>query len=131
MKLAMLSPAAARLERKDRLRRDRANARTLRAAFPDVQQLRLELTFASSHATTPASQSHVLHPPALAFFEFPCPYADCDGRFDLSSAVKDALADATHHQARGALGCSGQRAVNPGSKESCQLRVSYTVTATY
>ena len=130
MKLAMLSPAAARLERKDRLRRDRANALTVRAAFPDLQQLRLELMFASTHATTPASQSHVLHPPALAFFEFPCPFADCDGRFDLSSAVKSALADATH-QAEGTLGCSGQRAVNPGAKQSCQLRVSYTVTAIY
>jgi hypothetical protein len=130
MKLAMLSPAAARLERKDRLRRDRANSLTLRAAFPNVQQLRLELAFASTQATTPAAQSHVLHPPALAFFEFPCPYADCDGRFDLSGAVKDALGGATH-QATGALECSGQRAVNPGSKQICELRLSYTVTATY
>jgi len=84
--------AAARQERMDRLRRDRAAALALRVAFPTVQHLRLELKFESTTSSTPTLQSHVLHPPARAFFEFPCPYADCDGQFDLTSAVKAALA---------------------------------------
>ena len=128
MKLALVSPAAERQERRDRLRRDRAAALPLREVFPAVQQLRLELLFQGSTSTTPATQSHTLHAPARAFFEFPCPYADCDGHFDLSAAVKAALADPAHH-ATGALGCSGKRAVRVGAKEFCALRLQYIVTA--
>jgi hypothetical protein len=130
MKLALLSPAAARQERRDRLRRDRATALALRVLFPAVQQLRLELVFQSTISSAPAPQSHVLHPPARAFFEFPCPYADCDGQFDLTAAVNAALADPAH-RTQGELECSGKRARGVGSKQPCQLRLIYTVTATY
>ena len=126
MKLASLSPVAAREELRDRLRRDRAAALTLRAAFPDVQQLRLE----SMTSSAPAVQSHVLHPPALAFFVFLCPYADCDGGFDITPGVNAALTDPAH-QAEGTLACSGVRPGDRGSRQPCQLRLTYTVTATY
>jgi hypothetical protein len=129
MKLALVSPAAERQERRERLRRDRAAALALRDVFPEVQQLRLELLFQGSTSTTPAMQSHTLHAAARAFFKFPCPYADCDGYFDLSAAIKAALADPAH-RATGALGCSGTRAVRVGAKELCQLRLDYIVTAT-
>jgi len=122
--------AAARQERMDRLRRDRAAALALRVAFPAVQHLRLELKFESTTSSTPTLQSHILHPPARAFFEFPCPYADCDGQFDLTSAVKAALADPAH-QAAGVLECSGLRVRDYASKRPCQLHLLYTVTATY
>jgi hypothetical protein len=128
MRFAARSPGITRLERTERLRRDRAAALALRVAFPAVQQLRLELKFESS-ANTPAAQSHVLHPPARAFFEFPCPYADCDGQFDLNSAVNAALADPAH-RAGGVLVCSGARARDHASKQPCQLHLIYTVTAT-
>ena len=129
MRLTPLSAAAARQERADRLRRDRATAQALRAAFPAVQQLRLELKFEGPGATTPAAQSHVLHPPAQAFFTYPCPYADCDGQFDLTAAVSAALADPSH-QAEGALECPGVRARDHASKQPCLLRLGYTVIAT-
>jgi hypothetical protein len=124
------SSAAARQERTDRLRRDRAAAVALRVAFPAVQHLRLELKFESSSAQAPTLQSHVLHPPAQAFFEFACPYADCDGHFDLTSAVDAALADPAHHAA-GMLECSGLRPGDCASKQPCQLHLIYKVTATY
>jgi len=129
MKLALVSPAAERQESRDRLRRDRAAALALREAFPAVQQLRLELLFQGSSATTPAPQSHTLHEAARAFFKFPCPYADCDGYFDLGAAIEAAVADPAH-RATGEQGCSGKRAVRLGAKEPCQLRLNYTVTAT-
>ena len=44
------SSTAARQERIDQLRRDRAAAVALRVAFPAVQHLRLELKFESSSA---------------------------------------------------------------------------------
>lgn len=122
--------AAARQERLDRLRRDRAAAQALRVALPGVQHLRLELKFESSTSSTPTLQAHVLHPPARAFFEFPCPYADCDGQFDLSEAVKAAIASPAH-QSVGMLECSGQRVRDHASRRPCLLHLHYTVTATY
>jgi hypothetical protein len=131
MKLSSpLSPSAVRQQRQDRLRRDRAAAQALRAAFPTVGQLRLDLRFAGSAPTTPASQAHVLHPPARAFFEFPCPYADCDGQFNLTAVVRAALASTARH-AEGALECSGLRAKDHTTKQPCKLQLNYTVTANY
>lgn len=130
MKLALVSRAAARQANRERLRRDRAAALALRELFPAVQQLRLEFKFESTTSSAPTSQSHVLHPPARAFFEFRCPYADCDGQFDLTSAVNASLADPTH-QAEGVLECCGVRAGDRGSKQPCHLRLVYTITAIY
>src|SRR6266436_4256910 len=114
----------------ERLRRDRAAAQALRVAFPAVQHLRLELKFESTTSSTPTLQSHVLHPPARAFFEFPCPYSDCDGQFDLTGAVSAALADPVT-QAEGMLECAGLRARDHASKQPCQLHLVYSITATY
>jgi hypothetical protein len=130
MMVALASRAAEGEGRRERLRRSRAAAVALRVAFPAVERLRIELVFEGSSSTTPAPQSHVLHPPARAFFEFPCPYADCDGQFDLKAAVNAALTDATH-RAQASLECPGKRTRHIGSKQPCQLRLFCTVEATY
>lgn len=121
--------AANRQERMDRLRRDRATASVLRAAFPTVQQLRIELKFEGPTSSVPTPQSHVLYPPARAFFEYPCPYSDCDGQFDLTGAVKAALADRPH-RVQGVLECRGSRGHESTSRRPCQLQLVYEVTAT-
>lgn len=127
MKLALVTPGATRDARRERLRRSRATALALREVFPSVQQLRLDLCFRGPGATTPATQSHTLHPAARAFFEFPCPYADCDGEFDLGAAVGAAVADPAH-RTEGELECRGKRAVRLGATEHCRLSLAYTVT---
>jgi hypothetical protein len=114
----------------DQLRRDRATAQVLRTVFPALQHLRIELSFRGPTANVPTPQSHVLYPPARAFFEYRCPHSDCDGQFDLSAAVKTALADAAHH-AQGVLACSGSRGHDPTSRRPCLLQLIYEVTATY
>src|ERR1700739_1364669 len=106
MKLAP-SPAR-RQERMDQLRRDRATAQVLRTAFPTLKHLRIDLRFQGTSSSVPTPQSHVLYPPARAFFEYRCPYSDCDGQFDLGDAVTAALADATL-RAQGSLECRGSR----------------------
>lgn len=121
-------PAVERQEHRDRLRRDRAVASVLRVAFPAIEQLRFEFKFQIASTSTPASQSHVFHPAAQAFFEFACPYANCNGQFDLGGAVNMALTDPAH-QATGVLECHGARARDGGSNQPCQLRLMYTVTA--
>jgi hypothetical protein len=95
-----------------------------------VRQLRLELEFCGSGASVPASQAHVLHPPARAFFEFQCPYADCDGRFDLAAAVNAALVS-SERRATGTLECTGLRARDHLSRQACGLHVRYTVHVSY
>jgi hypothetical protein len=124
------APSAARhQERMEQFRRDRAIAPALRAAFPTVQELSIELKFEGPNPGAPTPQSHVLYPPAPAFFEYPCPYWDCDGQFDLGGVVKAALADTTH-RAEGALKCCGSRGGERTSKRPCQLRLVYEVTVT-
>jgi hypothetical protein len=127
MKDIPLSSAAAHQQRQERLRRDRAAAQTVRVAFPKVSLIRLDLNFEPLSPTTPVPQSHVLHPPARAFFEFRCPFADCNGEFDLTAAVSSAVGSAKQ-QAEGTLECTGRRPRNPAAKESCNLRVRYHVT---
>jgi hypothetical protein len=130
MRLSSSSPAAARQQREDRLRRERAAAQAIRSAFPTIGRLRLDLRFEGSGATTPASQSHVMHPPARAFFEFPCPYADCDGQFNLTAAVKAAL-DSDAVETIGDLECSGLRARDHATRQPCKLHLHYKITPEY
>lgn len=130
MRLPSSSPAASRQEYLERLRRDRAAAPQLRVAFPAVQQLRLELRFEGRTTNIPASQSHVLHPPARAFFEIPCPYADCDGQFDLTSVVSLLMTDRLP-KAAGTLQCQGQRPGRQVTRTPCQLHLNYELTVMY
>jgi hypothetical protein len=127
MKEAPLSAAAAHQQRQDQLRRDRAAAQTVRVVFPELSLIRLDLHFEPASATTPVPQSHLLHPPARAFFEFRCPFADCNGEFDLSSAVANAVGSASH-RAEGILVCNGRRPRNPAEKEPCGLQMRFAVT---
>ena len=129
MRLAARGLTEGRQERLDRRRRDRAAALALRAAYPGVERLRLDLHFHGAR-NVPASQSHELHPPARAFFEFPCPYADCDGQFDLNNAVTAALSDGKR-QVQGEMECTGSRARDHASKQPCRLQLIYKITALY
>ena len=130
MSTALPAPRVPRDQQREQMRRDRAAAQALRVAFPAVQQLRLELEFSGAGTILPASQVHVLHPPARAFFEFQCPYADCDGRFDLARAVEAALAS-PERRATGTLECMGLRARDHLSKQDCALQLRYTIRVTY
>ena len=128
MKLAL--SVAMRKEQAEQLRRDRATAPALRTAFPTLKHLRIELSFQDSGSSVPTSQTHLLYPPAHAFFEYLCPYSDCDGQFDLDGAARAAVADATH-RAGGVLECRGSRGQDAALRRPCLLQLTYEVTATY
>lgn len=130
MRLAKANPELGAQDRADRLRRIRSAAQVVRIAFPAVQHIHLGLKFESANRLTPASQSHQLHPPARAFFEFPCPYADCGGSFDLTAAVNAAVTDQARHS-EGVLNCEGLRPLSYASRQLCGLRLIYTVDATF
>ena len=123
-------PARTRKEQTEQLRRDRATAPVLRTTFPTLQHLRIELRFQGSGSSVPTSQTHMLYPPARAFFEYQCPYSDCDGQFSLDGPVRAALADA-RLRTEGVLECHGSRGQDPASRRACLLQLTYQVTATY
>jgi len=128
MKFALSVPR--RKEQMEQLRRDRATAPVLRTAFPALQHLRIELRFQGSGSSVPTSQMHMLYPPARAFFEYQCPYSDCDGHFSLDGAVRAVLTDA-RHRAQGVLECHGSRGQDLASRRACLLQLTYEITATY
>ncbi|HEY1891482.1 MAG TPA: hypothetical protein VGG63_13800 [Steroidobacteraceae bacterium] len=128
MKLGQARGSATRQERSSQLRRDQEAAPKLHAMFPAVEQLRIELSFEGGGSSTPVPQSRTLHPPARAYFSFPCPYGDCDGRFELGAAVQAAVEDPSH-RLEGVLECGGSRASDFASKPQCQLRLHFTLTA--
>jgi hypothetical protein len=130
MRLSPSQSAGAPRDRAFLLRRDRAAAPVIRAVFPTIEQLRLELRFEGSTASIPVPQTHVLHPPARAYFVFRCPYADCDGQFDLAAAISATLEVSSRHT-EGVLACGGMRVCNHASRRPCQLQLHYAVTATY
>ena len=128
MKLGAARGTPGRQDRASRLHRDRDAAPKLRTMFPRVEQLRIELQFEGGGAATPVPQVHVLHPPARAYFSFPCPYADCDGRFELTAAASAAVDD-PGHPIHGVLECTGSRVSEFRSKPLCQLRLHFGLTA--
>ncbi len=128
MRLGQARGAPTRQDRSAQLRRDQEAAPKLRAMFPAVEQLRIELSFEGGGSSTPVPQSRILHPPARAHFSFPCPYGDCDGRFELGAAVHAAVEDPSH-RIEGVLDCAGLRASDFASKPPCRLRLHFTLTA--
>ena len=113
---------------REQLRRDRAAAQTLRIVFPLVGQLRIDLVFEEPAGMPPARQIHVLHPSARAFFEFPCPYAACEGKFDLSGFARRSAEHIGSHVA-GRLECGGTRAKGPATRSPCGLILAYDIAA--
>ena len=81
------SSATGRNALREQQRRDRATAPVLRNAYPQFASLRLEFDFSEPETSAPAPQVLVLHPPSQAYFVFSCPYADCDGEFDLTTTI--------------------------------------------
>jgi hypothetical protein len=130
--MAILSriPEWARLARKEQWRQDRGAAKTMREAYPKLAQVRIELTFVEAVARVPAAQSHVIHPPARAFFQFPCPYAACEGRFDLTTAA-GLIISSTAARNSGNLECTGVRHKGSALKQPCGVQARYTILAEY
>ena len=115
---------------REQLLRRRAAAGTLGNAFPDVEQIRVDLHFAASASAVPAAQRHALYPPAPAYFEFACPFGDCDGSFDLNGVASPLLKKA-HPQVNGTIQCSGSRTRSGMPRQPCSLRADYRITAQY
>jgi hypothetical protein len=115
-------------ERKERLRKAHDAAQTLRDAFPHATLVSVQLQFLPVTAPPHAAQSFVMFPGARAFFQYPCPYGDCDGIYELGAAAARALA-LDSSGVCGTVECCGLRSRDGLPRQPCGLRVSYTITA--
>jgi hypothetical protein len=67
----------------------------------------------------------VLHPPARAYFVYPCPYASCSGELDLAANV-DHIAEQGKARTAGRTKCNGERHGRQG-KGPCDLHIEYAI----
>jgi hypothetical protein len=115
-----------RAQTRERQRRGRLSAAPLRERYPDVASVRLEFEFRDRGAFPPASQVTVLHPPASAYFSFPCPCNECDGEFDLAAAVESSI-NGKSARDKGEQPCGGQR-TREKVRSACSVVLEYQVT---
>lgn len=128
MKIAYVAAPSGRSAALERQRRERAEKATLAASFPQFSTLRLDFEFSDDGPFTPAPQTMVLHPPARAYFVFPCPYSDCDGEFNLASRIVD-MSRERQYRCEGQLRCEGQRHRSRDGLTCCGLTLEYLVEA--
>lgn len=125
MKRSSNSPEAARNQRLEKQRRDRLAAKELRVQYPQFATIRVDLVFDDEASQPPAPQSIVLHPPARAYFVYPCPYAGCTGELNLAANV-DHIAEEGKARAAGHTRCNGERHGRQG-KGPCDLHIKYSI----
>ena len=117
-------------QKRERSLRNRQAAGTLAGICPSVERVRIQLRFIPAAGVVPAAQTHGLYPSAPAWFEFACPFGDCDGSFDLNAVVKPLLSKSSAH-ASGSLICDGTRTGTAMTRQPCKLRVDYWTAAEY
>jgi len=125
VKTTAIGPEAARNLRREKLRRNRLAAKELRVQYPQFATIRVDLVFGDELTQPPAPQSVVLHPPARAYFVYPCPYAGCTGELDLAANV-DHIAEQGKARVAGHTKCNGQRHGHKG-KMPCDLHIEYSI----
>jgi hypothetical protein len=110
---------------------DRGRALPMRAAFPAVGMLRIELNFHDQTVRAPSAQQHTLFPPAQAFFRFACPCSECDGEFDLTPAVSILLAGSARKARNSAssLHCQGVRLRGHPNGQPCSIELRFQLAA--
>lgn len=116
--------------RRERSERSRKAAPQIGQAYPQVQKIRLDLVFTDHLVRAPAGQTHLLYPPARAFFQFPCPHADCSGQIDLDGIITSAI-NASMKTIDGELICPGVRPERGATSRNCKLHVQYRMTVIY
>jgi hypothetical protein len=108
----------------------RASPSALRAAFPDVEELTIELEFAHESGWWPSSQLRILRPGALASFRYPCPFPGCSGWVDLDEPTQ-ALLRGRGESHVSELHCTGVRPRDRIVGTTCNAHVKYRIAAAY
>jgi hypothetical protein len=130
MKLARRRKATTAELKRDQLRQARDDAPTLRQLLPDASQVWIKLAFDADVRLVPAPRMFTVYPSAQAHFVYPCPFGDCDGSYDLNSAVFAMLLEHTC-QVSGSLQCTGHKARRAALGPTCGLGAAYSAGVRY
>ena len=130
MRVALRKSVNPAVLRREQMLSARTRSAALRRVYPDVGQLRIELTFKDLSDHTPSPQLHTLYPAAPAFFRFVCPCADCDADFDLTAAVTNLLEvvpgrKRTGSSVSGQLSCQGVRLRDRVGSKPCSMELKF------
>lgn len=130
MRVALRKSVNPAVLRREQMLSARTRSAALRRVYPDVGQLRIELTFKDLSDHTPSPQLHTLYPAAPAFFRFACPCADCDADFDLTAAVTNLLEvvpgrKRTAASVSGQLSCQGVRLRDRVGSKPCSMELKF------
>ncbi len=117
------------LER-NRRRKARIDAPTLRTLLPSATQVSVELAFDVDTCLAQAPVKSTVYPPAQAHFVYVCPFGDCDGTYDLDEEIFGMLR-AGVSRATGSQHCTGHRARRAGHGPQCGLGLQYIVAVQY
>lgn len=128
MKFSNATSRNGRMQMRERQRRDRATTPEMRVRFPQFSEMRFEFAFGDQGPFPPVPQVTVLHPPARAYFLFPCPHSDCSGEFDLSAAIATLAAD-NGETCDGQAQCSGHRYSVGKTQTPCTVVLKFKVVA--
>ena len=108
----------------------------MRKVYPDIGQLRIELSFSDpdTRLPPPSPQLRTLYSAAPAFFRFACPCADCDGVFDLTEEVTAMVAKGGKRNRAlsldGRVPCQGVRFRNHAAIEApCAISLTFHLKA--
>ena len=121
--------------RRNQRQTDRDRAPPMRTAYPQIEQLRIEFNFADRTGRAPSPQAHILFPSARAFFRFACPCSECDGEFDLSTAVSTLVGETANGKRSSSrsvtdnITCEGIRLRNHVSSRPCPIAVKFRLVA--
>ena len=105
-------------------------APALRATFPDVKELRIDLDFEPEPGWEPSRQVHILHPPSRSALRYPCPFAGCSGWFELELPITILLRQVGSELSSNAC-CVGVRPPDRSTGKQCGVRLKYRVRAIY
>jgi hypothetical protein len=130
MKVAVRKSSSS-MPRREQMLNARTRAAALRDIYPDLGQLGIELVFDDHIAPKPSPQLRTLYPAAPAFFRFPCPCTDCDGDFDLTTAVAGLMEKSSVRKLTtgGTLTCAGVRLRDRADNKACTMTVTYKLVA--
>jgi len=118
--------------------RDRSLASTIRELYPNVKEIVFDFTLDSYDARAlssgrfkPDKKIHRFLPSGKAWFEFPCLFSECDGRFKLREEIQNMVA---RHlvESSGTKHCGGtQHIPTRGTGLSCDAWLDYKITITF
>jgi len=109
---------------------DRTRAPELRVLFPAVAQLRVELAFCLDAHRPPTFQTFTLHPPASAYFRYPCPVSGCTGEFKLDIPAMRLMRESRTGMVDETT-CLGVRPKDRVTGKPCGTRLTFKIDASY